>query len=48
VEIDFLEEALDNMDFNEVNIDFDLFDLSEDDLEDMLDDEDEDEWDEED
>lgn len=47
-EVDFLEEALDNMDFNEVNINFDLFDLSEDDLEDMIDDEDEDEWDEED
>lgn len=46
-EIDFLEEALENMDFNEVNLNFDILDLSEDDLEDMLEDEPDDDWDEE-
>jgi hypothetical protein len=53
-EIEFLEEALENLDFNEVNLDFELFDLSEEDLEEMIDeadeedDEIEDVWEEED
>jgi HEAT repeat protein len=42
-EIAFLEEALDNLDFNEMAFGFELFDLSEEDLEDMIDDEPEEE-----
>ena len=36
-EIQMLEEALDNLDFTETELNFDLFDLTEDDLEDMFD-----------
>lgn len=35
-EIDFLEEALDNLDFNEMAFGFELLDLSEEDLEEMI------------
>jgi hypothetical protein len=35
-EIQFLEEALDNLDFNEMEFGFEMLDLSEEDLEDML------------
>ena len=37
-EIDFLDEALENLDFTEMVINFDILDLSEDDLSDMLED----------
>jgi HEAT repeat protein len=44
-EIEFLEEALENLDFNEVNLGFEIFDLSEENLEEMIDeDKDEDDW----
>jgi HEAT repeat protein len=39
-EIEFLDEALENLNFTEMAINFDLLDLSEEDLRDMLDDED--------
>ncbi|NIW46789.1 MAG: hypothetical protein GWN30_19145, partial [Gammaproteobacteria bacterium] len=44
-EIDFLEDALENIDFNELNLDFELFDISPEEAEDPFDDND---WDEED
>ena len=37
-EIDFLDEALENLDFTEMVVNFDILDLSEDDLSDMLED----------
>jgi HEAT repeat protein len=40
-EIELISEALENLNFTEMAIDFDLFDLSEDDLSDMLDNDDE-------
>ena len=45
-EIEFLEDALENIDFNELNIDFEMFDIADDDLEELSDNEDD--WDEED
>jgi HEAT repeat protein len=44
-EIDFLEEALENLDFNELNIDFEMFDIEGEDPDELND---EDDWDEED
>lgn len=44
-EIDFLEEALDNLDVSEAQIEFDILNLSEEDLEEMLDEDDEDDED---
>ena len=37
-EIEFLEEALENLDFTELSINFDLLDLSEEDLDEMIED----------
>jgi hypothetical protein len=37
-EIEFLEDALENLDFTEMSISFDLFDLSEEDLDEMIED----------
>jgi len=42
-EIDFLDEALENLDFTEMAVNFDLLNLSEDDLSDMLEDDSDDE-----
>jgi len=44
-EIDFLEDALENLDFNELNIDFEMFDIKGEDPDELND---EDDWDEED
>ena len=43
-EIDYLEEALENFDFNELNLNFELLDISDDDDAEFIND---DEWDEE-
>ncbi|HSG25131.1 MAG TPA: HEAT repeat domain-containing protein [Anaerolineales bacterium] len=44
-EVDFLEDALENLDFNELNIDFEMFDIKGEDPDELND---EDDWDEED
>lgn len=46
-EIEFLEEALENLDFNELNIDFEMFDIEGEDPDELSDDDDDD-WDGED